>query len=323
MPMKPGCQDRLVDESQHIGSFTASNKINCVLNCTRDIRCGAVNFIPSTKLCITFNPPYNLDCSVMTISVGAFIYEKLECLHGSSRHAVSKRCICVNGFVGPRCERLMKDCSEGKQWSYQGVYSILPTYSEKPFNVFCRLKGTTVIQRRQVGNVNFNRNWTDYKNGFGDMTNGDFWLGLQKVYELLNNALDTGRYNLINTAILDNATTIRSSILGFSIEDESLNYQLRLTSVEINENNTLGDCYTPLKNQPFSTPDNDQTSSSCASMFHSGWWFNNTICSDCNPNGFFTPGTVSLNNSQWFWNTDGLNTIPDSFEIRMKYRKNP
>ncbi|XP_050388398.1 fibrinogen-like protein 1 [Patella vulgata] len=88
-----------------------------------------------------------------------------------------------------------------------------------------------VIQRRQVGNVNFNRNWTDYKNGFGDMTNGDFWLGLQKLKEILKKAL---------------------------------------------------------------TPDNDQTSSAGASMFNSGWWFNHN-CSDCNPNGLFTPGTVSLN----------------------------
>ncbi|XP_025112657.1 angiopoietin-related protein 7-like isoform X2 [Pomacea canaliculata] len=43
--------------------------------------------------------------------------------------------------------------------------------------------GWLVIQRRRDFTVNFNRNWTEYVNGFGNIS-GDFWLGLNAIYDL-------------------------------------------------------------------------------------------------------------------------------------------
>ena len=44
--------------------------------------------------------------------------------------------------------------------------------------VSCDMKrgGQTVIMRRETGSVDFYRNWTEFKNGFGDLNN-DHWIG--------------------------------------------------------------------------------------------------------------------------------------------------
>lgn len=59
--------------------------------------------------------------------------------------------------------------------------------------VFCEQEigdgGWTVIQRRdEFGEPreNFNRDWSDYKNGFGDPAK-EFWLGNENIYMLTNN----------------------------------------------------------------------------------------------------------------------------------------
>ena len=40
-----------------------------------------------------------------------------------------------------------------------------------------------IPQRRTGSDVDFYRDWVDYKNGFGD-TGGDFWLGNDAIHKL-------------------------------------------------------------------------------------------------------------------------------------------
>ena len=43
-----------------------------------------------------------------------------------------------------------------------------------------------VMMQRFDGSLNFNQNWTDSRNGFGDREQGEFWLGNEKVHLLTN-----------------------------------------------------------------------------------------------------------------------------------------
>ena len=46
---------------------------------------------------------------------------------------------------------------------------------------------TYISQRRSTGDVDFNRGWEDFVQGFGESTvDGDFWLGLEHIYNLCN-----------------------------------------------------------------------------------------------------------------------------------------
>ena len=53
-------------------------------------------------------------------------------------------------------------------------------------NVYCDMitdgGGWTVIQRNKKNSlVNFNRNWAEYEEGFGDLTT-EFWYGLSAIH---------------------------------------------------------------------------------------------------------------------------------------------
>ncbi|XP_058120075.1 angiopoietin-1-like [Anopheles ziemanni] len=62
--------------------------------------------------------------------------------------------------------------------------------NSKPFEVFCeqnKFNGSwIVIQHRFDGSVDFYRNWTECRNGFGNV-DGEFWLGLEYVHQITKN----------------------------------------------------------------------------------------------------------------------------------------
>ncbi|KAH8291415.1 hypothetical protein KR054_011380, partial [Drosophila jambulina] len=109
--------------------------------------------------------------------------------------------------------------------------------------------GWLVIQRRRDGLVNFYRDLSDYKAGFGDL-NGDFFIGLEKLH-LLTSYQPFELYVYIKTL---NGVEKFAKYDEFSIGNKSENYQLKVLG---SYSGTAGDSLTFHKGQAFSTFDRD------------------------------------------------------------------
>ncbi|XP_014247642.1 angiopoietin-4 [Cimex lectularius] len=143
--------------------------------------------------------------------------------------------------------------------------------------VFCEQEtaegGWTVIQRRDdfgEPRENFNRDWSDYKNGFGDPAK-EFWLGNENIYMLTNN-----EEHMLRVELEDFEGNKRyAQYSHFKIYSEGEYYKLEIDGYEGNAGDSLNDPWYGSNNSPFSTynRDNDRSSLNCASMLKGGWWW--------------------------------------------------
>ena len=139
-----------------------------------------------------------------------------------------------------------------------------------------------MFQRRRHAQLDFNRNWTDYEEGFGD-PQYEHWLGLKKIHCLTFSVcaaelrIDMTDYKEIHKY------AIYSSI---AVHNAANNYRLDLGAYNGTAGDGMRDCGPPQDHDgmPFSTPDrdNDNWSGNCAQSFSSGWWYHQCECSNLN-----------------------------------------
>ncbi|XP_071836974.1 uncharacterized protein [Apostichopus japonicus] len=201
-----------------------------------------------------------------------------------------RRCYCVVGYHGDgKTCTWHTNCQDAYNAGKRdgGIYIIKPTnWSGSPFPVYCNMTdggGWTVFQRRVNGSVDFFRNWTSYKEGFGELDH-EFWLGNDKLYYLTNQ----GRYTLRIDLVDRKGSSYFAQYDLFRINDENDNYRLSELGTFSGTAKTSSNGKDALRNhinQAFSTHDRDNDGSwnkDCASIQHGGWWYRKCCTANLN-----------------------------------------
>ena len=153
--------------------------------------------------------------------------------------------------------------------------------------------GWTVFQRRQDGSVDFYRNWTDYEDGFGNLT-GEFWLGLGEINRLTKEQSNTLRVDLGDF----DGNTSYAQYTTFSVGNSTTEYTLTVGGYS----GTAGDSLDYHNGMKFSTRDNnnDDYSGTCAQHYQGAWWFNTCIHSHLNGRYYHNPNVSYAYGIIWY-----------------------
>ncbi|XP_063783052.1 fibroleukin [Pseudophryne corroboree] len=225
---------------------------------------------------------------------------------------------------------LYKDCADYYKWGKRlnGIYQVMPDPKNKTFGVYCDMEsmggGWTVLQNRIDGNLSFNRTWSEYKNGFGNLS-GEFWLGNDKIHLL------TKSNNMILRIELEDFKGVKeyAKYDQFYVANEYLKYRLSVSGYS----GTAGDAlhFSKKYNHDqkfFTTPDRDNDrypSGNCGAYYSSGWWFD--ACMSANLNGKYYEKDYKGIRNGIFWGTwkgvseEQLNSFRQTFKsVRMMIR---
>ena len=161
-------------------------------------------------------------------------------------------------------------------------------------NVYCNMTsddgGWIVIQRNRINSqLNFNKNWREYEEGFGDL-NKDFWAGL----ELMHTLTQRGQWEMRVDYQKNDKTWSYLHYNQFSVGSASEKYPLTVGgySGSIASSNALFQ-----NGMKFSTPDDDNdvhSSIHCAAHYKSGYWHRSCSYIDLNrqPPHVSPPGSI-------------------------------
>ncbi|XP_017835517.1 ficolin-1 [Drosophila busckii] len=174
--------------------------------------------------------------------------------------------------------------------TFDGRFTITAQYPKlPPFQIFCDSTvagpGWLVVARRFDGSVNFFRNWTLYKDGFGALS-GEFFIGLDKLH-----AITASQQHELYVYLEDfNGQSRYAFYDNFAISSEKKFYELQKLGSYTGD---AGDSLKPQLNMKFSTFDNDHSTikgSTCASERTGAWWYSD--CTYSNLFGLYLNGPI-------------------------------
>ena len=181
----------------------------------------------------------------------------------SINNTTIKTCCDINVFSKPSAV-YQTQCWCGGKWSTTSVFCDTTTADG----------GWTVIQRRKDGSVDFNRPWSDYEKGFGDL-NGEFWYGLKNM----NCLMQTGQWELRVDFEFKNKTRSYLHYNVFKVGSATDEYPLTISGFTGITPTDPFSTHSP-NGKKFSTydNDNDKHSENCAAQVgkfkdNGGWWY--------------------------------------------------
>ena len=166
--------------------------------------------------------------------------------------------------------------------------------------------GWTILQRRTrpFTRVNFDRNWTDYEAGFGNIQEGNFWLGNKMIHMLMK----TPRFLRIELRTDRNENGF-SEYSDVKVNGVANKYRLQMASPN-GYRGSIGDCGGSSSWQYFTTKDSDndkQSNINCAVKDGAGWWYKNCGCGNLNKkegpkwNSWTPPGNFEFSEMKIRW----------------------
>ena len=149
--------------------------------------------------------------------------------------------------------------------------------------IYCNMAtdggGWTVIQRNKKGStVGFNKKWTDYEKGFGNLST-EFWYGLSAIHCLTQR----GKWEMRVDYQKNDKSWSYLHYNQFSVGSATSEYRLTVGGFTGVGTDHFGS--RPLNGMKFTTQDNDNDNAigNCASASgYSGWWYND--CRNININ---------------------------------------
>ncbi|GFS39459.1 protein scabrous [Trichonephila inaurata madagascariensis] len=189
-------------------------------------------------------------------------------------------------------KHLPKDCSLQTE---SGII-LIEVPSLGPMEVYC---DTTpdggpwmMVQKRFNGSESFFRDWTEYKNGFGQLSS-EFWIGNEALHLLTDK-----RPMKLHVDMWD----IQDNYLYVDYEKFRVRSEMDQYAIEIsNHSGNASDALTSHNRMGFSTfdRDNDASSANCAVHHTGGWWYQH--CHRADLNGRYSLGMTWYDEFRQEW----------------------
>ena len=279
------CGNAVQSENLHV--CASCSRISSPMDCLRQETCAYNERCYAYRFSAGIGPDF-YDVGCMSESVCLSSPELFSAVKRSEDHHVKCITCCSNGSMCNRnltCGQttvstvsLPRDCSKLKKQfkSHNGSFTIYPyCVSNESVDVYCEFDwdgSWTVIQRRFNGSVDFYRNWTKYKHGFGS-SGGEYWIGNDIIHQLTSN----GNYTLKIILTDWNNTVKYAEYSVFKIGGEANNYKLTIGGYS----GDAGDSMAFQNGSQFSTWDRDNDNApdgACVQSCGRGAWWHKACC---------------------------------------------